>query len=455
MSELLALGISHKTAPVALRERLAFTEPQASEFARALTASAEVREAVVISTCNRTEVYLVVGEAGGALVKAEGDVLGLLARRAGIRPTELAEAIYSPRNCDAARHLYRVTAGLESMIVGEAEIQGQVKRAHEAAMAAGVTGPLSNRLFAAALTTGKRVRSETEIGASRVSVPSVAVDLALSVLGGLEERHVVILGAGETSELTARALADQGAGTIFVANRHADRALSLAKRFGGSVVGLDGLPDQLLRADIVLSSTSSPHPIVGREELELVMSEREGRPLLLIDIAVPRDIDPGCAELEGVSLYDIDDLQTAAARNLSTRASEAPRAQEIVEEEIHRFARWLGQLETLPTVSALREHGNALVEQVLAENAGRWESASPRDLARVQEIARAVMSRLLHEPTIRLRSLSQERGHASLELVRELFGLREEQNGIPPAQEDRIPPAQLAEVHDLQRRRKG
>ncbi len=455
MSELLALGISHKTAPVALRERLAFTEPQASEFARALTASAEVREAVVISTCNRTEVYLVVGEAGGALVKAEGDVLGLLARRAGIRPTELAEAIYSPRNCDAARHLYRVTAGLESMIVGEAEIQGQVKRAHEAAMAAGVTGPLSNRLFAAALTTGKRVRSETEIGASRVSVPSVAVDLALSVLGGLEERHVVILGAGETSELTARALADQGAGTIFVANRHADRALSLAKRFGGSVVGLDGLPDQLLRADIVLSSTSSPHPIVGREELELVMSEREGRPLLLIDIAVPRDIDPGCAELEGVSLYDIDDLQTAAARNLSTRASEAPRAQEIVEEEIHRFARWLGQLETLPTVSALREHGNALVEQVLAENAGRWESASPRDLARVQEIARAVMSRLLHEPTIRLRSLSQERGHASLELVRELFGLRDEQNGIPPAQEDRIPPAQLAEVHDLQRRRKG
>jgi glutamyl-tRNA reductase len=455
MSELLALGISHKTAPVALRERLAFTEPQASEFARALTASAEVREAVVISTCNRTEVYLVVGEAGGALVKAEGDVLGLLARRAGIRPTELAEAIYSPRNCDAARHLYRVTAGLESMIVGEAEIQGQVKRAFEAAMATGVTGPLSNRLFAAALTTGKRVRSETEIGASRVSVPSVAVDLALSVLGGLEERHVVILGAGETSELTARALADQGAGTIFVANRHADRALSLAQRFGGSVVGLDGLPDQLLLADIVLSSTSSPHPIVGREELELVMREREGRPLLLIDIAVPRDIDPGCAELEGVSLYDIDDLQAAAARNLSTRASEAPRAQEIVEEEIHRFARWLGQLETLPTVSALREHGNALVEQVLAENAGRWESASPGDLARVQEIARAVMSRLLHEPTIRLRSLSQERGHASLELVRELFGLRDEQNGIPPAQEDRIPPAQLAEVHDLQRRRKG
>jgi glutamyl-tRNA reductase len=439
MNELLALGISHKTAPVALRERLAFSEGEASEFALLLTATAEVREAVVISTCNRTEVYLVVGDP----VRAESDVLGLLAGHASIRPTELAEAIYSPRNCDAARQLYRVTAGLESMIVGEAEIQGQVRRAHEAAMRSGCAGALTNRLFAAALTTGKRVRSETGIGSSRVSIPSVAVDLALSVLDGLQGRHVVILGAGDTSELMAQALADRGADTIFVANRHADRALSLAQRFGGSVVGLDKLPEQLLRADIVLSSTSSPHPIVGREELEVVMRQREGRALLLIDIAVPRDVESECGELEGVSLYDIDDLQAVVARNLNTRAEELPRALEIVEEEIHRFARWLGQADALPTVSALREHGSALVEQVLAENSGRWESASPRDLARVEAIARAVMSRLLHEPTIRLRSMGADRGHASLELVRELFGLRED------ATAEEQPSAKLAEVHDL------
>ena len=422
MSELLALGISHKTAPVALRERLAFTEAQAVEFAGSALLSTDVRETVVISTCNRTEVYAVVGDS----VRAESDLLGLLAQRAEIRPTELAESIYSPRNCDAARQLYRVTAGLESMIVGEAEIQGQVRRAHEAALRAGCTGPLSNRLFSAALTTGKRVRSETAIGTGRASVPSVAVDLALSVLGGLAERHVVILGAGETSELTARALAEQGAGTIFVANRHADRALHLAERFGGSVVGLDGLPEQLLKADIALCSTASPHPIVGREELAEVMRQRDSKPLLLIDIAVPRDIDPHCAEIEGVSLYDIDDLQAVIARNLDNRAGEVPRAQEIVEEEIQRFARWLGQLDVLPTVSALREHGAALVDQVLAENDGRWESASPRDLARVEAIARAVASRLLHEPTIRLRSHG-ERGHANIELVRELFGLGEEE----------------------------
>ena len=446
MSELLALGISHKTAPVALRERLAFGSALAREFAEEAIRTAEVREAVVISTCNRTEVYVVVGDP----VRAEGDILGLLAQRADIRPTELAEAIYSPRNCDAARHLYRVTAGLESMIVGEAEIQGQVRRAHETALQAGCTGPLSNRLFAAALSTGKRVRSETAIGTGRASVPSVAVELAQSVLsstdGGLADRHVVILGAGETSELTARALSEQGAGTIFVANRHADRALHLAQRFGGAVVGLDGLPDQLARADIVLCSTSSPHPIVGRDELAQVMRERDHRPLLLIDIAVPRDIDPGCAELDGVSLYDIDDLQAVIARNLDTRASEIPRAQEIIEQEIQRFARWLGQLDVLPTVSALREHGAAIVEQVLAENDGHWESASPRDLARVEAIARAVMSRLLHEPTIRLRSHG-ERGHASIELVRELFGLREDE---PQHQ----PRADLAEVHSIQSRRR-
>jgi glutamyl-tRNA reductase len=451
--ELLALGISHKTAAVALRERLAFSEHEAVEFARQATATDEVHEAVVICTCNRTEVYLVVGGTGGSLVKAESDVLGLLARRAEIRPTELADAIYSPRNCDAARQLYRVTAGLESMILGEAEIQGQVRRAHEAAMHAGTTGPLSNRLFAAALTTGKRVRSETEIGSSRVSVPSVAVDLALSVLGGLESRHVVILGAGETSELTARALAEQGAGTMFVANRHADRALSLAQRFGGSVIGLDKLPDQLVQTDIVVSSTASPHPIVGREELELVMAERRGRPLLLIDMAVPRDIDPTCAELDGVSLYDIDDLQAVIARNLSTRAGETPKALEIVEEEIRRFARWLGQLDVLPTITALRAHGQAIVERVLAENSGRWEAASTRDLARVDAIAHSIMSRLLHEPTIRLRGLGEDHtlmstgGHASLELVRELFALAQDE----PADE-RLPD-KLAEVHELPRRR--
>jgi glutamyl-tRNA reductase len=419
MSELLALGISHKTAPVELRERVALTERDGQRLLAELTATPAIQEAVAISTCNRTELYLVVGDP----VEAETTALGMLAQRAGIRPTELTEVIYSPRNCDAARQLYRVTAGLESMILGEAEVQGQVKRAYESALAGGTTGPLTNRLFTAALSAGKRVRDETSVGESRISVSSVAVQLARELLGSLEGRHVVIIGAGETSELTARALADQGVTTIYVANRHADRALSMAQRFGGKVVSLDKLPEQLIDADMLVASTSSPHPIVGQEELELVMRARGGRPLLLIDIAVPRDVDPACSDLDGVTLRDIDDLQAIVERNMSIRRDEVPRAEQIIEDEIQRFAGWLGQVDALPTIAALREHGNQLVEQVLAENANRWESASPRDVARVEAVARAVMNRLLHEPTIRLKSLGAERRHGSVQLLRDLFGL--------------------------------
>jgi glutamyl-tRNA reductase len=419
MTELLCLGISYREAPVALRERAAFTEQQALDFTTALCNEPEVHEAVAISTCNRTELYLVVGEP----VAGESGVLAHLARHTGIRPTELTELIYSPRNCDAARQLFRVTAGLDSMILGEHEVQGQIKRAYDAALVAGTTGPLTNRLFTAALHTGKRVRNETALAESHVSLSSVAVELADSLLGELAGRHVVIIGAGETSELTAQALAARGVHTIFVANRHADRARSMAERFGGVVVGLDRLPAQLEAADIVLASTSSPHPIVGVEELELVMRERGRRPLLLIDIAVPRDIDPACGQLDGVTLRDIDDLQAVLAHNLSSRAADVPRAEEIVAEEIDRFAGWLGQLDVRPTIAALREHAEQIVAQTLAENASRWETASPADLARVETIARAVTGRLLHEPTLRLKELDTGRSHRSVELLRDLFGL--------------------------------
>jgi glutamyl-tRNA reductase len=436
MSELLCLGVSHKTAPVALRERVAMTDAEAERFLREAVGTPHVDEAVVISTCNRTEVYLVVRDP----VAAETAVLGMLAARAGIRPTELADAIYSPRNCDVARQLYRVTSGLESMIVGEAEVQGQVKRAFELARGCGATGPLTSRMFAAALQTGKRVRTETSIGEGHASLSSVAVDLARELLGDLRERQVMIIGAGETAELTAQALAAQGVAAVFFANRRADRARSIAARFGGEVVSLHDLPVHLQAADIVVASTSSPHAILEAGELETVMRERDGRPLLLIDIAVPRDIEAGCDDLEGVTLYDIDDLQAVVARNLEVREAEASRAEGIVEDEIQRFARWMGQADVRPTLAAMRRHGEQVVETVLAENAGRWEDASERDLARVEAIARAVMQRLLHEPTIRLR----ESGHGRVALVRELFGLHEESAGADSSE-------QLADVRELRR----
>jgi len=440
MSELLALGASHKTAPLAVRERIALTEDGAEPLLHELTAHPAIGEAVALSTCNRTELYLLVREP----VEAESAVLALLARRAGIRPTELMNGVYSLRNCDAARHLYRVAGGLESMIVGEAEVQGQVKRAYEAALAARTTGPMTNKLFRAALATGKRVRTETAIAVGRASVASVAVDAARELLGDLAERHVLIIGAGETAELTAQALHDHGVSTMFVANRRRERAIALAQRFGGASGSFDALPSELIRADIVISSTSSPHTLLGAEELALVLEERHGRPLLLIDLAVPRDIEHDCAELPGVTVLDIDGLQQQVARHISVRKAEARRAEGIIEEEIQAFAGWLGSLEVLPTLTALRARGDEVVAQVLAENENRWDQLSERDRQRVEALAKAVANRLLHEPTMHVKNLDTAQRHARLQLLREVFGLEE------PAAADTA--EQPAEVRALRRR---
>jgi glutamyl-tRNA reductase len=421
VSELLLLGTSHKTAPLALRERVAMPDERAEAFLRELAGHPEIREAVVVSTCNRTELYVVVSDP----VEAETTVLGMFARQAGLRPTELLEGIYSHRNCDAARHLYRVTSGLESMIVGEAEVQGQVKRAYEAALAARTTGPLTNKLFRAALATGKRVRTETAIGAGGASVASVAVEAARETLGELSARHVLIIGAGETAELTARALSDQGVATMFVANRRRERASTLAQRFGGEAVTFERVPEELQRADIVVASTSSQQFIVGAEELTEVVRARAGRPLLLLDLAVPRDIDPGCAELPGVTLVDVDGLQAQVARNHRARKLEARRAEGIVEEEIQTFAGWLGGLEVMPTIAALRAQADRMVTELLAENEPRWEALGERDRERVEAMLRAAVKRLLHEPTERVRTLDADGRHARLQLLRELFGLED------------------------------
>jgi glutamyl-tRNA reductase len=446
MSELLAIGVSHKTAPVEIRERLALPEARAAEFLRDLRGAADVHEAVAISTCNRTELYLVVGDP----VEAESTALAMLSSQAGIRPTGLASAIYSHRNCDAARHLYRVTAGLESMIVGENEIQGQVKRAYDAALAKEAVGPLTNRLFTAALATGKRVRTETAISERQLTLPGVAVALAREQLGALDAHEVVIIGTGETSELTARALADSGCSAVFVASRRRDRAVSLAKRYGGRSVVFDELPQALEQADIVVAATASPHLLLEARELAEVMAARDGRPMLLIDLAVPRDIDASCAELEGVSLYDIDDLQAVIARNRKVRQAEARKAEGIIEEEIQHFAAWLGSLEVLPTVAALRARATEIAEQVVRENSGKWESASPRDLERVDALARAIVNRLLHDPTARMKELRDDRVHARMALVRDLFGLQSEDGAF---EAEAVPEhEELAEVRELRRR---
>ena len=420
MSELLALGVSHKTAPLELRERLSLTEGSAVGALGELTAAAGIHEAAAISTCNRTELYLIVSDA----VEAESTALGVLTRQAEIRPTELLGHLYSLRGSEASRHLMRVTAGLDSMILGEAEIQGQVKRAYELALVEGATGPILNRLFRGALSAGGRAREETGISETGISVPSVAVELARRALGDLSQRRVLMVGAGETAELVARALTAQGVAAVFVANRHYDRAIGLAQRFAGTAVRFEELPTQLADAEIVVSATNSPHHIVEREGLTQVMAERDGRPLVAIDLAVPRDVEPDCREIPGVTVFDIDDVQKIVERNASGREAEARRAELIIEAELDRFERWLAALEVVPTITALRERGDEVVRRVLAENENRWEDLSDADRERVEAMAKAVASRLLHEPTVRMRrSAGDEDAYAHVSALRELFGL--------------------------------
>jgi glutamyl-tRNA reductase len=444
MSELLALGISHKTAPVELRERVALPEGRAASVLRELASSEHVHEAVALSTCNRTELYLSVSDD----VEAETTALGVLARQADIRPTELVAHLYSLRNRDAARHLFRVTAGLEAMVLGETEIQGQVKRAYELALVEGTTSAIMNRLFREALASGKRVRTETKVGSGRLSVSSVAVRLARETLGDLSGRRVVIVGAGETGELTAKALVEAGVSSVFVANRHYDRAIGLAQRFGGEAVRFDELPAELEQADIVVSSTASPHHIVEREELEAVMQLREGRRLLLIDIAVPRDIDPRVAELEGVVLRDIDDLQRMVERNLSGREAEARLAEGLIDHDLERFTRWLDTLEVLPTIAALRERAQEIVQQVLRENEHKWEALTDADRERLQVLAAAIAKRLFQQPILRLRSHEHEHAtYAYIQALRELFGLEGEESSAftAPSQTSPEPAPQPAD----------
>jgi glutamyl-tRNA reductase len=441
MSELLALGISHKTAPLELRERLALTEGKAVGVLGELVESPQVHEAAALSTCNRTELYLVADDH----VEAESGALGILSREADLRPTELLGHLYSLRGADAATHLFSVTAGLDSMILGEVEIQGQVKRAYELALVEAATGPILNRLFRGALAGGKRARSETGISQRGLSIPSAAVELAQRALGNLATRTVLLVGAGETAELTARALSARGVEAVFIANRHYDRAIGLAQRFGGRAVRIDDLPGQLERADIVVSTTNSPHHIIERAELEVVMEGRDRRPLLCMDLAVPRDIDPACREVPGVTLHDVDEVQAVVERNASGREAEARQAERILNAELERFERWLASLQVVPTVTALRERADEIVDRVLAENETRWESLSDADRERMRTMARAIANRLLHEPTLRIkRSAEDDSDYAYVHALRELFGL---DTGTEPIE------GEDAEVHRIRERR--
>ena len=402
------VGISHHQAPVELRERAALDARRAADLAARL--AGEQGEAVCLSTCNRTELYLADESGEAAERKAEAALLAL--------ESELGPALYRLRDDAAALHLFRVAAGLDSMVPGEGEILGQVRAAHEA----GATGPILDRLFRQALHAGKKTRAQTAIGECPASVSSAAAALAEQVFGDLRGRSILVVGAGKVGEQAVRNLASRGATIAFVANRTMDRAADLAGRFGGEAIPLDRVDAELKTADVVLSSTSAPGWILTRDQVARVLPERKGRPLFLIDLAVPRDLDPAIHELDGCYLYDVDDLEAVVAETLAGRRREAERAEAIVAEEADRFREWRASLDVVPAIASLR----ARAEEIRAAELRRAKlSESERRAA--DSVTAAVLNKLLHLPTIRMKEAAAAAdGVIYADAVRHLFGLEDE-----------------------------
>lgn len=409
------VGISHKTAPVAVREHFTFTADELPAVLERLRAS--YAGAAVLSTCNRTEVYV----AGSKAIADPRPIVALLSEIKGDVAMEGAP-FFALSGKEAARNLFRVAAGVESMVIGESEILGQVRGAFTASTAAGTHTPALSRLFHTAIRVGRKVRTQTEINRGAVSVSSTAVVLARATLGDLSGKTVLVVGAGEAGQLAAGNLAGGGVGRILVTSRNAERTADLAEGLGGRAVRFEKRGDAIAEADIVISSTAAPDFVIERAMVEQAMRGREARPLLLIDIAVPRDIDPSARDVAGVHLYDIDDLQAVARENLHLRRQEVARAEQIVDAEVRKYMDWLRSLEVVPTVSALRSRAEAIRLAEIERTLGKT-SMSAADRKRVDAMTAAIVKKLMHAPISRLKDA--DGGERYVEATRALFGLDE------------------------------
>jgi glutamyl-tRNA reductase len=412
-----ALGMSHRSAPVEVRERVAFPPCASREFLRKLGEEGVAEEAVLLSTCNRTEIY--------AVVEYEGDrgrILDLLAEDRGVDRSSLDEDTYWLTDAEAVRHLYRVASSLDSMVVGEGEILGQVREAYRAATEEQRTGVVLNRLFHTSLRVGKQVRSETGIGDSSLSVPHVAVKLAEGVFGTLRGRRTLVLGAGDMSELLIKHLKAREAGEIRIANRTPERALRLAERVGGRAVSFDDLSGELAEVDVVVSSTGAGEWVVRSETVAAALARREV-PLFFIDIAVPRDVDPVVQTLERAFLYDIDDLQAVVERNADDRGEAAEKAEAMISPAVLEFMSWLSSLDVVPLIKELRAGAEQIRRHELSRALKKMD-LSPEEEAAVERMSYSLMNKLLHGPIAELKALA-EAGHPleSAEVRRRLLAL--------------------------------
>ena len=422
---LILVGISHRTAPVDLRERVDFSGRGVPDALRALAARGSTREAVIVSTCNRAEIYVACDEAA----RSRMDLEQFIGEFNGVATGEIAPHVYELDGTEAARHLFRVAAGLDSLVVGEPQILGQVKEAHSAAADAQTVGPVLNRVFHSSFAVGKRVRTETGLGAGAVSVSYAAVALARKIFGALEGHSVLVIGAGEMGKLTALHMKSQGVQHVTIVSRTMAHAARTAEAIGGAnAAPWDDLDAALGSSDIVITATGASAPILTKARVEAVMRPRRNRPLFVIDIALPRDVEAAAGEIEQVFLYNIDDLQATVRENLARRASEVSRAEAIVAEEVEKFGAWLRSRGAIPTVVALRQRFEAIRRAELDRLDFKLSALPPDARARVDEITHLIVEKLLLTPTEQLKSVTDaDTVGAYSEALTRLFGLDDQE----------------------------
>ncbi|MGM9525211.1 MAG: glutamyl-tRNA reductase [Peptococcaceae bacterium] len=424
---IILLGLNYKSAPVEIREKVSMSKTNIQRNAEALQQLDGVDGIAILSTCNRTEFYLDASDDQRAVAA----LMAFISSYSGCATDLLQQHLYVMKGRAAVEHLFTVAAGLDSMILGESQIQGQVQDAYNYALEYNLSDNVLNTLLMNALTLGKRVRTETCIDRQAVSVSSAAVELARQELGTLENKTVLILGAGDTSELAARHLVSNGISGVIVANRTFDRAQRLADEFGGKAIRLDHFGAYLDSADIIISCTASPKYIIEKKDIAPLVAQRT-KPLLFIDIAVPRDIDPAVAELDNVFLHDIDDMQNVVAQNLEGRQKEAVKARRIVEEELENFFFWLDSLLVVPTIVKLREQAETIKKKEVEKALRRIDNVTPREKKIIEQLAHSIVSQWLHKPMYNLRYLAgthEDRIDCYMRAIDDLFGLSETEAG--------------------------
>lgn len=412
----IALGINHKTASVAVRERVAFSPEGLGDALRQLCQEGGAREAAILSTCNRSELYLEMDEAG------QDGVLDWLAGYHDVERAELEQCAYTHVNDQAVRHMMRVACGLDSLVLGEPQILGQIKDSYDAARDAGTIGPLLGRLYQATFSTAKTVRTDTAIGENPVSVAFAAVSLARQIFTDLSESRALLVGAGETITLVARHLHEQGVREIVVANRTLERARLLADEFDGQAIVLADMPDAMVSSDIVISSTGSQLPVLGKGAVERALKLRKHKPIFMVDIAVPRDVEPQVGELDDVYLYTVDDLHEVVAENLKSRQGAAQAAEELVLRGTADFMARLRELEAVDVLRAYRQQGEACRDEELQKAMRALANGSAAEDV-LRQLARGLTNKLLHTPSVQLKRLSADGRHEALAVAQELFGL--------------------------------